>query len=384
MRHNPTPVSLTASLANATVGCELTQPLQRALQSVLSPEKDRQWFPVFNALAHLVACILFQVRNLNSMRAVIRHAATVRRMQLGELPQPSRSTFADANNSPRRLKVVRQVFEYLVEHSAHLFSRRALKVSRVVAVDSSLLECVASAEWASYRKNVNGCKSHLAFDLNAKVPRRLVLSEGRLHDRRCFPRLLEKGWTYIVDRAYIDYRLFDLMWERSVFFVTRLKSNATYTVLKKLKVPRAAKKRGVRAFCEARLGQGPTTMSSTIHLVEYRDPQGKNYVFVTNRLDLAALTVAELYHARWGIETFFKWTKRTLRMERALGRSQVAAEMHVLITLILDILLKILTYRPIVPRTHVPLRTLEVIRDTLLEPWTSAIRDHIISTIDTG
>jgi Transposase DDE domain len=371
-----------------TLRSRLLGPLEAALQSVLSKDKDRRWFPVFSAGAHLASCIAFQIKNLNSMRAVIRHHQTINESQIASLEEPCRSTFSDANNSPRRLRVIRLVFEELTVRYSHLFSRRGTQVKRVMAVDSSLLHCVASAEWATYRKNVNGCKAHLAFDLNAKVPKKLVLTEGRQHDLKCFPRMLERGWTHIVDRAYIDHSLFDDMTERQIFFVSRIKRGAQYVIVRHLKISRRARKAGIREFQEIQLGADSTQMRHTVVLVTQLADDGKEYVFVSNRHDLSPTTIAGLYHARWGIETFFKWAKRTLRMERSLGRSEVGAEMHVLITLILDILLKTLgrrtvSYPSISNDMDVSLRTLEVVRDLLYDRWTEGTRSQLLATFNT-
>ena len=37
---------------------------------------------------------------------------------------------------------------------------------------------------------------------------------------------------------------------------------------------------------------------------------GKRFVFLTNNFTLPALTIAQLYNARWRIELFFKWIKQ--------------------------------------------------------------------------
>lgn len=48
-------------------------------------------------------------------------------------------------------------------------------------------------------------------------------------------------------------------------------------------------------------------------LVEIRGEM-KETVFLTNNLGWSARTTAELYRARWGIETFFKELKQTCQM----------------------------------------------------------------------
>lgn len=365
-----------------SVASRFLAPLTSAVASVLSASGDQRYFPRFSLLHHLVCCIVFQIKNLPSMRSVIR-ALTIHDEQNRSsfAPPPKRATFSDANRSRRRLKIIRQVFVELVSRHTAVLPRKLAGFKNVCALDSTLLHAVASAWWASYRKKVNACKAHILFDLAANVPRQLVLTNGRVHDRVPFSQFLAKGWTYVVDRAYNDYRLFEHMNLSGIFFVTRMKIDASYTVTQKLKVSRTAKRKGVLSFCEVLLGQGPTKMSTPLRLVSFLDSTGKRYEFLTNRTDLSPATIADLYHARWAIEIFFKWLKRTLRMQRQLARSEAAAEMHALITLIVDILLKLLVKAATALARHVPLRTLERVRDLFFHQLTHAVHRALINSV---
>jgi len=56
--------------------------------------------------------------------------------------------------------------------------------------------------------------------------------------------------------------------------------------------------------------------------VSYRDPETDKYlVFLTNRFDLPALTIAEIYRKRWMVELFFKWIKQNLSIKHFFGNS---------------------------------------------------------------
>lgn len=96
---------------------------------------------------------------------------------------------------------------------------------------------------------------------------------------------------------------------------------------------------------------------------------GGVYEYLTNRLDLAPTSIAALYKARWSIELFFKFFKRTLRGVRPLARSEAGAEIHILLTLMCDIVLKCMAkslghWRP--GMRHVPVRFLRKVRDYIL------------------
>lgn len=49
-------------------------------------------------------------------------------------------------------------------------------------------------------------------------------------------------------------------------------------------------------------------------MISYIDDKGElqDITFLTNNLNLAAITIVALYKGRWEIETFFRWIKQNL------------------------------------------------------------------------
>jgi hypothetical protein len=79
--------------------------------------------------------------------------------------------------------------------------------------------------------------------------------------------------------------------------------------------------------------------------VHYLDPEGKAYVCLTNRRDLPALEVAELYRRRGQIELFFKWIKQNLQIKAFYGTSKNAVLMQIWTALIAYVLLVWLKFK---------------------------------------
>ncbi|MDW7618852.1 MAG: transposase, partial [Nitrosomonadaceae bacterium] len=52
-------------------------------------------------------------------------------------------------------------------------------------------------------------------------------------------------------------------------------------------------------------------------------------IFLTNRFDLPALTVAAIYKQRWQIELFFKWLKQNLTVKHFFGNSENAVKAQI-------------------------------------------------------
>ena len=354
---------------------QLLAPLETAVRQTITEEKERSWFPRFPVLPHLLAGIFFHVQQLRSLRElVVRLGIQLQKKRIHGF-EIKRSTLSHANNSRRRLRVLRTVFANLVTASSNL-PRGWRRLRRIAALDSTLLSCVPSSQWATYRQNVKACKGHLLFDLQRSIPKKLILTAGKIHDYRVFAHFLEIGWTYIVDRAYNAYRLFDQMTAQNIYFVTRLKVGSVYRPIAKHRVKRADRKRGVIHDWTVLLGQGRTQMETPVRWVRFCTQDGHVYDYITNRFDLSPLTIAQLYEARWAIEKFFKWLKRSLRMERSLGHSAVAYEIHVLMTLIVDILLKILAGLP--PRAdHISVNVLRIISENLFVRVNKKLRQTI-------
>ena len=66
--------------------------------------------------------------------------------------------------------------------------------------------------------------------------------------------------------------------------------------------------------------------------------------FLTNNLEFSAQTIAELYRARWGIETFFRELKQTCQIHNFIGYSENAVRWQVWAGLIAHLLLRYIRY----------------------------------------
>ena len=66
------------------------------------------------------------------------------------------------------------------------------------------------------------------------------------------------------------------------------------------------------------------------------------FVFLTNQFDLPALTIAQLYKARWQVELFFKWIKQHLRIKAFYGTSENAVKTQLWIAVCVYVLVAII------------------------------------------
>ena len=52
-------------------------------------------------------------------------------------------------------------------------------------------------------------------------------------------------------------------------------------------------------------------------------------MFITNNLELQAITIAQLYKQRWQVELFFKWIKQNLHVKVFFGHSENAVKTQI-------------------------------------------------------
>jgi IS4 transposase len=152
----------------------------------------------------------------------------------------------------------------------------------------------------------------------------------------------EAGAFHVMDRGYLDFaRLFTLH-RAHAFFVTRAKSNLKY----RRRYSRPLDKT-TGLICDQTIV--PTTdypahrYPEPRRRIRFNDPDtGKALVFLTNHFGLSALTITQLYKARWRIELFFKWIKQHLRTKAFYVTSLTAVKTQIWIAITTYVLIAIL------------------------------------------
>lgn len=280
------------------------------------------------------ACLLFiHLAGRRSMRDGIRSlGANIGRLYHLGLRVVARSTFADAN-SKRPAEFFKALFGKMYQRCATVAPNHKFRFkAKLFSFDSSVVKlCLSAFPWADFRARRGGMKIHVVLDHDGYLPAFVRVTKARLHDSKMVKMLrLPKGSIAVFDKAYINYSWFRTLGASGLFFVTRLKTNAVYKVLKR---------------CPVRKGTGVTSdhvISVTIRgkglrlrRIGYRDPEtGKFYEFLTNHFDLSPKTIADIYKERWQIETFFRLIKQNLRLKSFVGTSENAVLSQVYVAMI--------------------------------------------------
>jgi hypothetical protein len=299
----------------------------------------------FSSWSQFVAMIFCQLGRAQSLREIEQGLASSegRLQQLGVESGAKRTTLAYAN-AHRPWQLYRDAFQSLYARChaiapGHKFRFR----SPLLSLDASTIDlCAAMFDWARFRRTKGAVKLHLLLDHDGHLPRYAVITDGKTSDIEVARRLeLPAGSIVVFDRGYNDYLWFTELTLFNVGFVTRMKETSLYEVIER----RSPQGKGVvRDEIITIKTKHPDVdeQPARFRRIEFVDAEGKEYVFLTNRLDLAAATIAEIYHQRWKIELFFKAIKQNLRIKTFVGTSENALHIQIWTALIAILMLRFL------------------------------------------
>lgn len=245
----------------------------------------------------------------------------------------SRNNMAHANET-RDWRIYADFAQLLITQARSLYANEDLGMdldATVYALDSTTIDlCLSIFPWAPFRAAKAAVKLHTLLNLRGNIPEFIHISDGLYHDINVLDLLIPMpGAFYIMDRAYLDFgRLFHLHQAQS-FFVTRARKRFNFRRRYSHPVDRST---GV--VCDQTILL--TTFYSAkkypypLRRIRYVDPQkDRTLVFLTNNFQLDALTITQLYKARWQIELFFKWLKQHLRIKAFYGTSSNAVKTQI-------------------------------------------------------
>ena len=215
------------------------------------------------------------------------------------------------------------------------------------SLDASTIDlCLSMFPWADFRTAKGAIKLHVGLNHRGYLPEFVTVTEGKKHDITVGRTLkFPKGSIVAIDKGYNDYTWYKELTDKGIFFVTRLKSNAKYRVIKRHTV---IKSKGVTCdqVIEFTGSQTSKKCPEQLRRIGYKDAEtGKHYIFLTNNFKLSAKTIADIYKARWQVELFFKWIKQNLKIKSFVGTSKNAVMTQIWIALCIYLLLAFIKFQ---------------------------------------
>jgi len=360
------------------------------LEGLIKKHEADRYYKAFKAKTQLITMLFGILSRCDSIGEICEGMRAMRGKlnHLGLKSSPAKSTFSDGLRN-RNDKFFEDVYFSLVKryHSFLSDSRTfGLTFKEVLLIDSTTIRLFSDLLKGVGRnpkgdgKKKGGLKVHMLIDAVSQVGRFIKITAAKVHDRNFLKSLDLISYSMVVfDRAYNYYHQFTLWTEKNVFFVTRQKSNAVYTVVETVR--KHNRKRGVEKVLREELieleyvpedetGKRQNGKRNKVRLrrVCFQDEQNRYYVFLTNNMEITAEEIAFLYKKRWGIELLFKKMKQNFQLHYFYGENETAIRTQVWCTLIAQLLLTVLQKKSKVKKAFSIVATL--------------VRIHLISMLD--
>jgi Transposase DDE domain/Domain of unknown function (DUF4372) len=302
----------------------------------------------FSCLDQFLSLAFAQLTGRESLRDI---EACLRAMQpklyhMGFRGRIARNTLAHANER-RDWRIYADLAQVLIRQARPLYAQEDFGAEldqTAYAFDSTTIDlCLELFPWARFRRHKGAIKLHTLLDLRSSMPTFIHLTPGAVHDVNALDQLLlEPGAFYIFDRGYLDFARLYAFTQSAAFFVTRAKSNTQFQ--RRYSSP-VDKSTGLRSDQTVILTgvTSATDYPAPLRRIHYVDAEHHNdLVFLTNHFALPAVTIAQLYRARWRVELFFRWIKQHLRIKAFYGTSENAVKTQIWTAISVYVLVAIL------------------------------------------
>lgn len=329
---------------------------------ILKHDSDR-YYKAFKSRMHLVTILFGILSRCDSMTEICEglRALGGKLNHLGFEKAPAKSTACDGlRNRPSGFfedvyfSLVKKYQSFLSDSRTYglTFKEVLLIDSTTIRLFSDILKGVGRNPIGDGKKK-GGLKVHMLIDAVQSVGRFIKITAAKVHDQNFLKSLELISHSMIVfDRAYNYYQQFALWTEKQVYFVTRMKKNAVFTIIE-VKRNHYRKKGQAKVLSDEVIeleynpedenGKKNMRITKTIRLrrVRYQDEQNRYYEFLTNNFEIEAEEVAFLYKKRWGIELLFKKMKQNFQLHYFYGENVNAIYTQVWCTLIAQLLLTV-------------------------------------------
>jgi hypothetical protein len=247
---------------------------------------------------------------------------------------------------------------------------------RLTLIDSTVINTLCTVAEAIFLplgddKYRHAWRLHLHFDVDHHVPDAWEITHprntGQADEKTVLRKKLSAGHTYVMDRWYAQFTLWNDIQSAGSSYVCRVRDNSVYDVLEDRPVDREATGAGVISDQIVRIGLSKKPSERADHPTRLicltctpHRKRGKGFKkgggqtgptsdgvlrIVTDLLDVPAHVIGFLYQYRWTIEIFFRFLKQILGCRHLLSTKQRGIQIQVYAAVICCLMLNTLTGR---------------------------------------
>jgi hypothetical protein len=225
-------------------------------------------------------------------------------------------------------QIFKRLFEYLLESAAQMGVSREkvyqglytikLLDATILDVAARLIGTLASQpgrRFKAERSKKGKVKLKMILNQTCGLPELIRLDQGRASELKGIKRLVKEALKraaaviLVMDLGYFCYDFLGWLIDQGTYFVSRIKQNTRYEVIKKLGRHEWLVKLGVVAAGQKQV---------VVRLVRVKEKK-RWYYYITNLMDREKITrkeIRELYRYRWQIEILFKELKEVLNFKK--------------------------------------------------------------------
>src|SRR5690606_36157187 len=213
------------------------------ISNVVRKHDTNKYSKGIDTWTHFVSMMFMQLADVSSLRDISNgiRSASGNLNHLGVTTAPSKSSLS-YRNKHRTYKVFEDLYYDLLEKFEPSLQRRrqyANKLRRKIFImDGSVIPlCLSLFDWAKFRTKKGAIKMHAVLDYDLGLPNYAYITDGKTHDikparNHTFP----PDSVIVVDRAYVDFEWLNNLDSNRVTYVTRLKKNVNFKIVKELPV----------------------------------------------------------------------------------------------------------------------------------------------------
>lgn len=307
---------------------------------------------------HFITLFYAVLTKNSSLREVCKNLALVGQkfIKYGLAFLPCRSTLSDANAN-RDPAYFEQIYKLTYQHYCTTLNHTQfslpiggqVKASDIEVFDSTTITLFKEIFKGTGKKPINGkrkggIKAFTKMNLAEGVPN-FVCFDAACKNETSFLKTLQlkEGAIAVFDKGFNKYQFYDKLSQELKFYVTRLKCNAKYSVVKVNKVTETHMGILKDEMIEVKYKEKGVCRTLTQRLITFQDPiSSKQFEFITNIEEYKASTIALIYKNRWVIEVLFKQMKQNFELTYFLSDSPNGIKSQIWMALILNLLFSIL------------------------------------------
>jgi len=245
---------------------------------------------------------------------------------------------------------------------------------KLTLVDSTVIQTLCTVAEAMFLplgdgRHTHAWRLHLQLDVDHHVPAEWEITApkntGKSDEKSVLRRKLSAGHSYVMDRWYAQFTLWNDIKAAGSSYVCRVRDNSAYEVVEDRPLDQAAMDAGVISDQLVRMGLGkkpaeradhPTRLICLACTPHQKRGKGKRRSvgqtgpssdgvlrIVTDLLEVPAQVIAFLYQYRWTIEVFFRFLKQILGCRHLLSTRMEGIQIQIYAAIICCLMLNTLT-----------------------------------------